>query len=100
MRKIVRGCIVFQTGFSGDTEHEKNAKVDYFYGLLNSDQREHVRSWDLIFDLMAYRASGPTRYHGNSGAPVVHRAVVVCAAPTHTWLDQEQQSFKNCRFIP
>ncbi|KAG2045430.1 hypothetical protein BDR06DRAFT_1015682 [Suillus hirtellus] len=43
MRKVIRGCIVFQTGFSGDTEYEKNAKVDYYYALLNSDRRDHVQ---------------------------------------------------------
>lgn len=100
MRKIIRGCIVFHTGFSGDTEDEKNARVDYFYDLLNSNQREQVRGWGYIFDFMAYRTLGPRRYHGNSGAPDVCRALVVCAAPTHRWLDQGQRLQKNCRFIP
>ncbi|KAG1848283.1 hypothetical protein F4604DRAFT_1687807 [Suillus subluteus] len=43
MRKIVRGCIVFQTGFSGVTKNEKDDRVDYFYHLLNSDQHEQVQ---------------------------------------------------------
>ncbi|KAG1763202.1 hypothetical protein EV702DRAFT_1051924 [Suillus placidus] len=29
--------------FSGDTEDEKNARVDYFYDLLNSNQHEQVQ---------------------------------------------------------
>jgi len=99
MTKVIWGCIVFHTGFSGNTEYEKNAKVNYFYGILNSDQREHVRSWDFIWNFMAYCASGSMWYHGNSAAPDVHRAVVVCAAPTHKWLDQGQWLQKNCRFI-
>jgi hypothetical protein len=83
-------AIVFHTRFSGDMKNEKSAKVNYFYGLLNSNQCEHVRSWDITFNFMAYHASGPMQYHGNSAAPDVHRAVVVCAAPTHKWLDQGQ----------
>jgi hypothetical protein len=93
MQKVIQGCIVFHTGFSGDMEYEKNAKVNYFYGLLNSNQREHVRSWDFIFNFMAYHASGPTRYHGNSAAPDVHRAVEPISGLTKERLQ------KNCRLI-
>ncbi|KAG1863291.1 hypothetical protein C8R48DRAFT_773344 [Suillus tomentosus] len=34
---------MFQTGFSGDTQNEKDDRVDYFYNLLNSDQRVQVQ---------------------------------------------------------
>lgn len=49
MRKIVRACILNDTGFSHMSEKEQNAKADHFLGLLCSanvdrvrDRRQHV----------------------------------------------------------
>lgn len=48
MRKVVRGCIHTPTGFSGSENAAKKARVDYFFALLDSGNRELVRSWKPI----------------------------------------------------
>lgn len=44
MRKIIRGCILSNTGFSGTGKDDQDAKVAYFFQLLSSDDRDEVRN--------------------------------------------------------
>jgi hypothetical protein len=44
MRKVIWGCIHTPTGFSGSENAAKKARVDYFFALLDSGNRELVRS--------------------------------------------------------
>ncbi|KAG0702482.1 hypothetical protein DFH29DRAFT_999305 [Suillus ampliporus] len=43
LHKVVRGCIHTPTGFSESQNQAKGARVDYFFALLNSDNRELVQ---------------------------------------------------------
>ncbi|KAG1868020.1 hypothetical protein C8R48DRAFT_771730 [Suillus tomentosus] len=43
MRKVIRGCILSNTGFSGIEKADQDAKVIYFFRLLSSDDRNHVQ---------------------------------------------------------
>ncbi|KAG1880675.1 hypothetical protein C8R48DRAFT_767451 [Suillus tomentosus] len=43
MRKIVQVCILNDTGFSSNVQHEQNARADHFLGLLCSANVDMVR---------------------------------------------------------
>jgi hypothetical protein len=45
MRKVIRGCILSNTGFSGTEKGDRDAKVAYYFRLLSSDDRNEVRNW-------------------------------------------------------
>ncbi|KAG2740696.1 hypothetical protein P692DRAFT_201872208 [Suillus brevipes Sb2] len=42
MRKVIRGCILSETGFSGTARDNQDAKVDYYFNLLSSEVRNKV----------------------------------------------------------
>jgi hypothetical protein len=42
MRKVIRGCIRSETGFSGTARDDQDAKVVYYFNLLSSDDRNKV----------------------------------------------------------
>ncbi|KAG0693837.1 hypothetical protein DFH29DRAFT_1006883 [Suillus ampliporus] len=43
MQKVIRGCILSNTGFSGTEKDDQDAKVAYFFQLLSSDDRDEVQ---------------------------------------------------------
>ncbi|KAG1838000.1 hypothetical protein F4604DRAFT_1941883 [Suillus subluteus] len=56
MRKIVRACILNDTGFSSNVQHEQNARADHFLGLLCSANVNTVRQGIIeIIELQMFR---------------------------------------------
>ncbi|KAG1791492.1 hypothetical protein EV424DRAFT_1549263 [Suillus variegatus] len=43
MRKIIQACILNNTGFSSNVQHEQNVRADHFLGLLYSANVDMVR---------------------------------------------------------
>ncbi|KAG0697753.1 hypothetical protein DFH29DRAFT_878499 [Suillus ampliporus] len=90
MHKVIRGCILSDTGFSGTKKDDQDAKVAHFFWLLSSDDRNKhssglakSSSQGRIADLFPKEIQG---WDGLLGSGLVATLLTVIYHALHIWL--------------
>ncbi|KAG1717257.1 hypothetical protein EDD22DRAFT_993886, partial [Suillus occidentalis] len=122
MRKVIRGCILSETGFSGTARDDQDAKVVYYFKLLSSDDRNKVQQAileivqlhmfsELVWVTVAQQSTGlaegnsqgriadlfPEQIRGQDGllgSGLVATLVTVIYHAFHIWLPEKTPGHK------
>lgn len=101
MRKIIQACILNNTGFSSNVQHEQNVRADHFLGLLYSANVDMVRIRRLYeFRLMAHNTLGATSYNRNHTTPYVQGNLICKLVSSYGRLGKRQRQRENCGPLP